>query len=226
MTSISTRTAALLLTALLGFASAAQAAPEDDLRQATRNGSTAQITALLSEGADPNLFMENGDTLFTYAMRSDAPEAARVIMDDPRFKMNLANRFGETPLMLAVFKGQKPIFEALLARGADVNGAKNWTALHYAATEGRDDFVKALIEKGADVNAQTTAGVTALHMAARKPDRAAVMTLLRAGAYRDLCTDRGLSPADFAKNAGDEELGKYLAVERCAYKGPRPKTAK
>ena len=47
MTSISTRTAALLLTALLGFASGAQAAPEDDLRQATRNGSTAQITALL-----------------------------------------------------------------------------------------------------------------------------------------------------------------------------------
>lgn len=210
--------------ALLAFSSAASAATlDDDMRQAARSGSSAQITSLLAEGADPNLFMENGDTLFTYTMRADSPEAARVLLDDPRFKTNLSNRFGETPLMLAVFKGQKAIFEALLARGADVNGAKNWTALHYAATEGRDDFAKTLIEKGANVNAQTTSGVTALHMAARKPSRAVTMTLLRAGAYRDLCTDRGLSPADFATKAGDEELGKFLAIERCAFKGPRPK---
>ena len=58
-------------------------------------------------------------------------------------------------------------------------------------------------------------------MAARMPSRETVMTLLRAGAYHDYCTDRGLSPADFAKKAGDEELAKYLAVETCAVKGPK-----
>lgn len=195
---------------------------DDDIRDAARTGNAAQISSLLAQGADPNLFMENGDTLFTYAMRSDSPASANKLLSDPRFKPNLANRFGETPLMLAVFKGEHEIFEALLSHGADVNGAGNWTALHYAATEGREDFIKMLLEKGADVNAQTHAGVTALHMAARKPSRSAVMMLLRAGAYRDLCTDRGLSPADFAEKAGDAELGRYLAVERCAYKGRRP----
>ena len=62
--------------------------------------------------------------------------------------------------------------------------------------------------------------ITALDMAARKPSREAVMMLLRAGAYRDYCTDRGMSAADFAKKAGDEELAKYLAVKTCAVTGP------
>lgn len=81
-------------------------------------------------------------------------------------------------------------------------------------------MMKRLIELGADVNAQTKAGITALDMAARKPSREAVMMLLRAGAYRDYCTDRGMSAADFAKKAGDEELAKYLAVKTCAVTGP------
>lgn len=218
--------AALFIAFTTGTAPAAPADLDDSLRAAARNGSAARITQLLTEGANPNLFMENGDTLFTYVMRSDAPAAAEAVMNDPRFNLNLSNRFGETPLMLAVFKGEEDMMNTLIKRGADVNGARNWTALHYAATEGRESMLKTLIQKGADVNAQTNAGVTALHMAARKPSRAAVMTLLRAGAYRDLCTDRGLSPADFAMKAGDEELGRYLAVERCAFEGRRPTSGK
>ena len=56
-------------------------------------------------------------------------------------------------------------------------------------------------------------------MAARKPSRAAVTMLLKAGAYRDYCTDTGQSPADFARRAGDKELAEYLAIPKCAVKG-------
>ena len=62
---------------------------------------------------------------------------------------------------------------------------------------------------------RTNQGVTPLHMAARLPSRSVVLTLLRAGANRNYCTTAGLSPADFAKKAGDDELAKYLATESC-----------
>lgn len=194
----------------------------DELRRDVRTGNAAAAKRLLASGLAPNSLMENGDTLFTYAMRSDAPETAKVVMEAEGFDPNALNRFGETPLMLAVFKGNEAIFKRLLELGASTEGAPGrWTPLHYAATEGRRTFVEYLIEHGADVNAQTKAGVTPLMMAARKPSRVVVTQLLRAGAYRDYCTDKGMSPADFARNAGDDELAEYLAIERCAVKGRR-----
>ena len=86
----------------------------------------------------------------------------------------------------------------------------------------RLEFVQMLIAQGADINVQTRAGVTPLYMAARMPSRKVVMELLKNGAFRDLCTDRGESPADAARRMGDEDLAKYLAVEKCVRPATRP----
>ena len=193
-------------------------------RQAVRSGNVRSVRNLLEKGASPNFRMDNGDTAFTYAMRADTPAVAETLLASGRLAVNDANKFGETPLMLAVFKGDRKIFEKLLEAGADPKAGGNWTPLHYAATEGRSDFIERLLELGVSPNLQTNSGVTPLIMAARKPSRAAVVTLLRAGAYRDYCTDQGRSPADFARRAGDEELALYLAVEKCAVIGPVRKT--
>lgn len=190
-----------------------------EVRQAVRAGQAAALGTLLKEGANPNFRMENGDTAFTYAMRADTPDVAQTLIDSGRLAVNEANRFGETPLMLAVFKGNKEIFEELLKRGADPKGGTNWTPLHYAATEGRTWFIERLLKAGVSPNVQTTSGVTPLIMAARKPSRDSVVMLLKAGAYRDYCTDKGESPADFARRSGDAELADYLAVKACAVKG-------
>ena len=131
---------------------AAAADPLESARSAEIRASIEQcrsdrLEALLDAGADPNVFMENGDTAFTYAMRTDCVRCADLLMKAKTFRVNAANRFGETPLMLAVFKGNEEIFEALLRAGADPKAQpKSWTALHYAATEGREDFVKRLLE--------------------------------------------------------------------------------
>ena len=123
--------------------------------------------------------------------------------------------------MMAVFKGNNELFNELLKAGADPKGGANWTALHYAATEGRTEMIEKLLALGVSPNVQTSSGVTPLIMAARKPSRASVMALLKAGAYRDYCTDKRESPADFARRAGDQELAKYLAVEACAVVGKK-----
>lgn len=196
-----------------------------EFRRAVRVGSVTAVRRLVSAGVNPNIRMENGDTAFTYAVRSDTPKVAEALLASKDFDVNDPNRFGETPLMLAVFKGDRELFEKLVARNADPNAGGNWNPILYAATEGRIDFIRRLLELGASPNVQTNAGVTPLVMAARKPSREAVMTLLRAGAWRDWCTERGDAPADFARRAGDEELAKFLAVERCAVKGPVRKDA-
>lgn len=189
-------------------------------RSAVLSGNAGTVRSLLNSGVSPNVILPNGDTPLTYAFRSDAWSVVEALIESEATDVNMQNQHGETPIMLAVFKNRTEDFEKLLRRGATVKKELGWTPLHYAATEAHIGLLKRIIELGADVNAQTKAGVTALDMAARKPSREAVMVLLRAGAYRDYCTDAGLSPADFARNAGDEELAKYLAIPKCAVKGP------
>lgn len=189
------------------------------IRQAVRSANTRTLKQLLQKGLSPNFRMENGDTGFTYAVRAENYDVAEALLKSGRLNVNDLNKFGETPLMLAVFKGQDELFDELIAAGADPQRGGNWTPLHYAATEGRTEFIERLLKAGASANIQTSSGVTPLIMAARKPSRAAVTMLLKAGAYRDYCTDTGQSPADFARRAGDKELAEYLAIPKCAVKG-------
>lgn len=169
----------------------------------------------LAKGISPNAIVHDGDPALVRAVRMDNEDIVKILLATKEIDVNQLSRYNETALMLAAFKGNKDLVNTFLERGAKVNGAPNWTALHYAATNGHDDIVKLLLAKGAQVNARTKGGVTPLYMAARKPSREAVMTLLRAGAYRDICNSEGASPAKAAADAGDAELSKYLAIEKC-----------
>lgn len=191
------------------------------IQRAVMIGDVNTVKEIIGKGMNPNLTLPNKDTLLTFAYRSDAWAVVKVLLENELVDVNHANAFGETPLMLAVFKNRPDDVEELLKRGANVNMEKGWTPLHYAATEGNVALLERLIKAGADVNAQTSAGVTPLMMAARKPSRAAVKVLLKAGAYRDYCTDSENSAANFAEKAGDEELAKFLKIERCAVIGPK-----
>ncbi|MDO4937037.1 MAG: ankyrin repeat domain-containing protein [Sutterellaceae bacterium] len=173
------------------------------------------VSYMLQQGVSPNTIVKNGDPALVRAIRMDSERVIRVLLDAPGLDIDTASEYGETALMLAAFKGNITLLNELLAKGATVNRVGGWTPLHYAATEGHDAIVEILLEKGARVNVQTSAGVTPLYMAARKPSRKVVMQLLKAGAYRDLCNDKNQSPADAAAKAGDAELAKYLAIEKC-----------
>lgn len=173
------------------------------------------VSYMISQGVSPNTIVKNGDPALVRAIRMDSDRVVRVLLDSPGIDIDTASEYGETALMLAAFKGNITLLNELLAKGASVNRVGGWTPLHYAATEGHDAIVAILLDKGARVNVQTSAGVTPLYMAARKPSRKVVMQLLKAGAYRDLCNDKNQSPADAAAKAGDEELAKFLAIEKC-----------
>jgi len=64
---------------------------------------------------------------------------------------------GNTPLMLAAYRGQLDTVKALLARGADVDlcNARGQSPLAGAIFKGEDEIAKALLAAGADPDAGT-----------------------------------------------------------------------
>jgi len=71
--------------------------------------------------------------------------------------VNAKNKYEQTPLHFAAYKGRKEIAKLLIAAGADENAkdVNGWTPLHRAAEAGHKEIAALLIAKGADVNAQS-----------------------------------------------------------------------
>jgi hypothetical protein len=120
---------------------------------------------------------------------SSTSEAAKLIRgaDDA----NIFDQHGDTPLMIAAFKGNVEIAKLLIAKGAkvDLKSANGITALHVAATQGQAGVAEVLINRGSDVQAKTNEGLTPLFLAATRGNNPGyekvIELLLRAGATPD-----------------------------------------
>ncbi len=102
--------------------------------------------------------------------------------------VNAADRWGDTPLLIASYRGYIEIVKLLLTAGADANvnpGRKIhcFTALMAASENGHTEIVKLLLTAGADVNAaDKTEGVSPLLMTSLYGYTEIVKLLLTAGA--------------------------------------------
>jgi ankyrin repeat protein len=83
-------------------------------------------------------------------------------------EVDIRDKNGMTPLLLAARKGNREIVKLLLAHGADVNAQDYylaWTPLILASALGHKEVVKLLLEYGADVDIKDQNGMTALKYA-------------------------------------------------------------
>ncbi len=183
--------------------------------EAVEQDRVSVVKKLLADGLSPNQMVKEGDPALVRAIRLGHSELVEILLEQPNIDVNMSSDYGETALMLAAFSGDMDLTKTLFEKGAALQKSIGWSPLHYAATNGHEAIVQFLIAKGANVNVRTDAGVTPLYMAARGLHRKTVMTLMRAGAYRDLCNFRSESPADAARKAGDKELADYLSIDRC-----------
>jgi cytohesin len=109
----------------------------------------------------------------------------------------------ETPLGLAANLGDKELVEALIAKGADVNGGsaalKLETPLHAAIAEMHRDVAKVLIINGANVNAKNMSQNTPLHfLAAYINDGKLAELMIEHGADINARNKNGQTPLHFA----------------------------
>jgi ankyrin repeat protein len=172
--------------------------------RAVQTDDASTVKSMLAKGFDPN--RQNpvgGEPALVLALREGSMRVFQVLLDHPGIQLEAPAANGNTALMMAAFKRNRPAAEALVARGAAVN-RPGWTPLHYAAASGDEDIARLLIKRGAKVDALSppaSGAYTPLMMAAREghPDMAAFLT--SQGANPKLTNTEGLNAAQLAERA-------------------------
>lgn len=150
-----------VMVALAGDFVAVQALSPAEARAAGPGGLTplhtavhdpARVAALLALGADPNARSDSGTTPLMLAARmSGGVESARLLLDAGA-AIEVRNREGWTPWLMAASSGSTRMLELLRERGAErrVAAADGTTDLHVAAALVDEATVRWLIADGAD----------------------------------------------------------------------------
>lgn len=135
--------------------------------QAARDGDEVTLKEYFAAGQPVNGLNARGDTLLTVAAYAGQTDAVKLILRQPKCKVDIKNKMGLTALAAAAFKGHVEIAEVLVKAKADVNaqnGSKQ-TALMFAALTGRTKMVEFLLKAGADAAVVDKSGNTALSLA-------------------------------------------------------------
>jgi ankyrin repeat protein len=191
--------------------STARAGSYDDFFIAIKRDNAGEINALLQRGFDANTLDPAGRHGLFIALQDGSLKAADALIAWPRTKVESRSPKGESPLMLAAFKGNLEQVRKLIARDADVNKT-GWTPLHYAATGGHVPIIQLLLDENAYIDAESPNKSTPLMMAAKYGSPEAVKLLLEAGADPTLRNELGLSAVDFAQQAQRKDLADLIAA--------------
>jgi ankyrin repeat protein len=138
---------------------------------------------LLRAGADANAQNDFKVTPLSQACLNASPEFVRLLLKSGA-NPNTAIATGETPLMTCAKTGNADAVKALIEFGAVLDAkepSQNQTALMWAAAERHPNVAGVLIGAHADLKAQTKAGFSAIHFAARVGDIESLKLLIAAG---------------------------------------------
>jgi hypothetical protein len=166
-------------------------------------------------GLDKSLFVSNPNPLTlevkllnaSKSKKGGVEEVKKLIDAGADVNANL-NNSGNTPLFLAVRRGNVALAEYLISAGADVN-AKNKhgsSPLHWAVDSDIVAIVELLISAGADVNAKNKHGLPPLHWAAHEDNIAIVELLISAGADVNAEDEDGYTPLHWVKSQEMKDL--------------------
>lgn len=121
---------------------------------------------------------------------------------------------GDSPLIIAAYKGYTEIVRALLEAGADVGAldpGMKAAALHAAAYAGRAEAARLLIEYNIDIDKQGPYnGYTALHDAIWQNNIDVAEILINAGANLSIRSNDGQTPLEFARSKGRTEIARMI----------------
>jgi len=165
----------------------------------------------------PEAVRELGDQLLA-ALDPAQPldrELVLKLIDDGAY-LNAGFRDKDTPLHLAISRGETDIALKLIEKGAGITfrNKAGLGAFHAAAAQDNVQLLHAMIEKGIiDINARDDASNTALMIAAEKGKKAAVEELLLAGAKKDHTNYKRKAALDLARDGGFTEIVRAIEAE-------------
>ena len=123
--------------------------------------------------------------------------------------LNVPNIARQTPLHVALRRGQLEVTKLLIEHGADPNikDHEGKTSLHLACSYGRLEFAEFLLGNGADVNAKADQGDTPLHWASWEGHMEIVKLK---GSHIDPVDDDGWTPLRYALENWYFDVAKLL----------------
>ena len=154
------------------------------LHWAALYGQTKVMELLLANKADVNSLDEDGFTPLHWAATFNQSDAVKLLLVN-KANMNLkVQKYGWTPLRLAVIHGHMATAEALLNGGADPNlkDEENIPLLNQAVIRGKKEMVGLLLDKKADLNKKDSEGETALDEAEEQGNKEIIEFLRQHGA--------------------------------------------
>jgi len=207
-----------LAVSLALFTNFATADDAVDFFRAAQLDAAGGVQQALANGLSPDVHEPgDGETGLIVALRYDGMKVVTLLLAQPNIDVEAKADNGNTALMMAAYRQNKPAVQALLAHGAHVN-QPGWTALHYAAAAGADDIIALLLAEHATVDAESPSGMTPLMMAAREGRESSVALLLAQGADPDR-KDRGFhrTAAGFATAADKPWIARQIATFQAAH---------
>jgi ankyrin repeat protein len=213
--------ASLALGSALGSAHAAPAAPSapnasqlTTFFRAVQLDNVDTVQAMLGTKVNANQINPLGaEPGLVQAVREDAMRVFHAFLAHPGTDIEAQATNGNTALMMAAYKRNRPAVEALLAKGAKVN-QPGWTALHYAAASGDDAIVRLLLARGAQVDALSplkSGAYTPMMMAAREGHDGTALLLIAHGADPKRRNSEGLTAVEIAERAGKPRVAASIA---------------
>ncbi len=199
---------------------AAQDAPvpakAETLTEAIRKGELAAVKTAIEADPKQALSSRNGQSPLYLAIQSGKADIVAYLLE--KGADSNAEMYGNSPLTMAMggyTENWKPVAEALLAKGAKINGSdtEGQTPLLRAISSGggsaQKDKVSWLLSKGADLNARTRQGRSALETALYGSN-AELVTLLLDKADVKKADDGGNTPLFTAVRRGNAEYVRML----------------
>ncbi|GMH45545.1 hypothetical protein BSKO_13502 [Bryopsis sp. KO-2023] len=192
--------------------------PDQELLEAIMLGDASAIISAISEGADPNYFIQTKDLrvtpLIMAVFRGEA-EVVRVLLDSGSHPDLVSPDNGLSALDWAVHKNFPEIVKVLISGGASFEEVFGGiTNLHYASIQGFLEIVTILLDEGSDIESRSVkSGATPLILAAQNGQIKIVRELIRRGADVNARNDFGGTALHYAALHNHVSILRLLMAE-------------
>lgn len=213
--------ASFLCISTLAFAQTADQI--DDFTKAAKFDDVSEVQALLKAGVSPNTLDPRGNPMLIVAIRDKSLKVTNLLLANPAINVNLANKSGENPLMMAAFDGDLSTVKMLVVEKKAAVNKTGWSPIHYAATNGHLQIVQFLMANGALVNALSPSETTPLMMSIGSGNEQLIKYLLDNGADLSMRNHEGYTAIDVAQLFGKDDIRDGLTARwQKLYKQPYP----
>ena len=183
---------------LNNFALAQSEAEIADFAKAAKFNDVSTIRSLVSKGVSPNSLDAKGELMLNLAIKDKSEDVITFLATNKATDVDISNKFGETPLMIASIEGNLPLVKSLIqVQKAQINHI-GWTPLHYACARGHLEVAQYLLANGAIVDALSPGNTTPLMMAVQSSNESLVKLLLDKGADLQVRNSQGFTAIDIA----------------------------